>query len=420
MVQGIVSQLQLLADTAGVMHNLGQVTGLPQMQTPPEPPSAVRQLYVQTVTQRRQQTMPPPHLDQGVAAMSPVPPVGQQRHGAGEHSPYQELSPETGRPESSHKQSFPASPQQGDPQFAMMQQMFANQNELVQQLMQQRSGSKHRSVHPPPDFQGDPSSYEMWRRDLKLWEMEYCDVPRSRLAPILARALKGGASSIVDDIDADALCTDEGYSRIKDILDTNFREDSTFRLFNKYTEADSFQRGSGDPLDQFLRDFDVKWNEVERLSGGFTLPSDLKSFMLISRANLTRTQKQVVLGQVKQLSASAQPGIHSFPPYHTVADLVRTVAQVEDLGRTRSTAPTLAAAPRGRGGGGGGRGGGRGGSRSSGSVTCAHCKKSGHTDADCWDLHPERTPEWFQRLRRNRSKQEPQDHWQGGASAAEN
>ena len=42
---------------------------------------------------------------------------------------------------------------------------------VLQQLTQQRSTSQ-RNVNAPPDYHGDPLEYEVWRRDLELWELQ--------------------------------------------------------------------------------------------------------------------------------------------------------------------------------------------------------------------------------------------------------
>ena len=151
-----------------------------------------------------------------------------------------------------------------------------------------------------PIFDGTPGAYREWRKRIQIYSRKMQLQKRESEAVLhLLGSLQGSAWRILEDYDlskAEAGAMDE----ILATLDKSFKYDSKVELpadFAAYFEH--LSRRGGQTLLQFITEHDECLRRIQ--NHGVDLRSAVQGWHLLSKANLTREQRQLIMTQTNSL-----------------------------------------------------------------------------------------------------------------------
>ena len=91
----------------------------------------------------------------------------------------------------------------------------------------------------------------------------------------------------------DDLKKSEGLDLLIQYMDKKLGKDDLANCIEKYEDFDSFVRESNQTMTDFISKFDQKYNKIVKLN--MTLPSAVLAFMLLKKANISKSEKMLVL-----------------------------------------------------------------------------------------------------------------------------
>lgn len=152
-----------------------------------------------------------------------------------------------------------------------------------------------------PLFDGTPGTYREWRKRILIYTRKMQLQKREGEAVLnLLGSLQGSAWRILEDYDLDKAEETGAMSKILDILDKSFRYDDKVELpadFSRYFEQ--LGRRPGQTLLQFVTEHDECLRRIQK--HGVDLPSAVQGWHLLSKANLSREQRQLIMTQTSSL-----------------------------------------------------------------------------------------------------------------------
>ena len=152
-----------------------------------------------------------------------------------------------------------------------------------------------------PLFDGTPSGYQEWRKRITIYSKKMELMKRSGEAVLnLLGSLQGTAWKLVEDYDLEKADKPGAFAEILLKLDKAFKYDSKVEMpadFAAYFEH--LGRKSNQTLLQFITDHDDKLRKVEK--HGVSLPKEVQGYQLLSKANITKEQKQLIMTHAKSL-----------------------------------------------------------------------------------------------------------------------
>ena len=126
------------------------------------------------------------------------------------------------------------------------------------------ASSGHRDRDPAPMFDGDPTLFKQYERDVALWQWE-SDIPRSKHAVKLLRSLSGTARAAADEVPLDKLKSEEGVTAILDKLKEHYQphlEATMPRAFERAVYGDS--RKAKETLQEYVIRMDKAFKRAQR------------------------------------------------------------------------------------------------------------------------------------------------------------
>ena len=152
-----------------------------------------------------------------------------------------------------------------------------------------------------PIFDGTPSNYREWRKRITIYEkkMELSNRKNEGVLNLLG-SLQGTAWKLVEDFDLEKASHPTAFTDILTMLDTAFKYDSKVELpsdFSAYFET--LNRRNGQSLLQFVTDHDDRLRRLEK--HGVRLPAEVQGWHLLTKSNISREQRQLVMTQANSL-----------------------------------------------------------------------------------------------------------------------
>ena len=152
-----------------------------------------------------------------------------------------------------------------------------------------------------PLFDGTPSGYQEWRKRITIYSKKMELMKRTGEAVLnLLGSLQGTAWKLVEDYDLEKADKPGAFAEILMRLDKAFKYDSKVEMpadFAAYFEHGG--RKANQTLLQFITDHDDKLRKIEK--HGVSLPKEVQGYQLLSKANITKEQKQLIMTHAKSL-----------------------------------------------------------------------------------------------------------------------
>ena len=147
-----------------------------------------------------------------------------------------------------------------------------------------------------PRFEGGAQSdYREWKGLVEDW-IDACGREFAYPGLEVRMSLRGKALRIVEEIDRDSLKKNDGPKLILEHLDKVYLKDSLVDNFDKMNQYFVITRESGEKMRDYIVRYEKAASECSRAMGGKRLfEGEGKGFHLIVSANLTETQKQMIL-----------------------------------------------------------------------------------------------------------------------------
>ena len=146
-----------------------------------------------------------------------------------------------------------------------------------------------------PLFDGQPSSYQEWRKRIKIYQMKMAIQKRQAEAVLnLIGSLQGTAWKIVESFDLSRADKDGAFEEILKLLDAGFQYDDRVQLPQDFENFfSSSGRRPGQTLLSYVTDFDEKLRKIEH--HGVKLPAEVQGWFFLKKASITKEQRQLVM-----------------------------------------------------------------------------------------------------------------------------
>lgn len=155
---------------------------------------------------------------------------------------------------------------------------------------------------PAPNL-NESKSYDAFKRELLAWE-DVTDLPAEKRGNFIALSLPNKSDTfgndirerVLEHISTDELKSADGFKKVLEFLDSELGKDAISDITEKWDAFEDCRRGSGQPLDEFISEFELKCKRVE--ATGTKLPEEIKAHMLMKRAGLSNLEKMLVFSRV--------------------------------------------------------------------------------------------------------------------------
>lgn len=139
--------------------------------------------------------------------------------------------------------------------------------------------------------------YERYKQELMAWK-EVTELPKKKQGIAVALSLPedhqtGIREKVFDEMKVEELNTDNGLDKIIEFMDIKLGKDDLTDSLEKFEEFENYQRESDQNMTDFISKFDQKYNRLVKLK--MTLPQPILAFKLIRKANISRSEKLLVL-----------------------------------------------------------------------------------------------------------------------------
>ena len=151
-----------------------------------------------------------------------------------------------------------------------------------------------------PIFDGQPSSYQEWRKRIHIYYMKMKIQKRTTKSVLnLISSLQGNAWKLLEGYDLTKVEDDQAFDKIISMLDTAFQYDIRVRIPQDFDAYFNLSRRPGTSLLSFVTEHEEKLRKFTE--HGIKLPDQIQGWRLLRRANLTKEQNQFVLTQAPKL-----------------------------------------------------------------------------------------------------------------------
>ena len=151
-----------------------------------------------------------------------------------------------------------------------------------------------------PIFDGNPSSYQEWRKRINIYHLKMKLQKRTIESVLnLIGSLQGTAWKLVEGFDVTKLNEEKSFDEVIALLDTAFQYDNRVRTPQDFDAYFSLSRKPGTSLLSYVTEHDEKLRKI--VEHGIKLPDQVQGWLLLRRANLTKEQNQLVLTQAPKL-----------------------------------------------------------------------------------------------------------------------
>ena len=150
-------------------------------------------------------------------------------------------------------------------------------------------------INPPALNKG--KCFEIYRKEILAWG-ELTDLPKYKQGIVVALSLPEDDEThirerVFDQIPLQDLKTDDGLIILLNFLDKHCGKDELVDSLEKYEDFESFEREDGQSFQNFISVFDLKYKKIEQKN--MKLAPEVLAFRLLKKANLTRTEKLLIL-----------------------------------------------------------------------------------------------------------------------------
>ena len=150
-------------------------------------------------------------------------------------------------------------------------------------------------TNPPALNKG--KCFEIYRKEILAWG-ELTDLPKYKQGIVVALSLPEDDETqirerVFDQIPLQDLKTDDGLIILLNFLDKHCGKDELVDSLEKYEDFESFEREDGQSIQNFISVFDLKYKKIEQKN--MKLAPEVLAFRLLKKANLTRTEKLLIL-----------------------------------------------------------------------------------------------------------------------------
>ena len=153
----------------------------------------------------------------------------------------------------------------------------------------------------PPDLR-ECKTYEAFKRELKCWQ-SVTDLPVEKQGNYIALALPNKCKfgedlkeRVLENLTDEDLSSAEGLVKVIAFLDNELGKNAVDDVIEKWEDFDNCTKASTQALDEFITDFESKYNRVKVT--GTKLPEEILAYMLMKRAGLSHLEKTLILARV--------------------------------------------------------------------------------------------------------------------------
>ena len=173
---------------------------------------------------------------------------------------------------------------------------------------------------PIPKFNSD-KPYERYKQEIKAWGRT-TTVEKKRQALTIALSLPEDDPSnirdkVFNELDLEELEKDEGVEVLLKYFDKQFGRDDLTVMYEKYIDFDRCKRKDGQKINEFILEFEQKYNACAKRSAGTTIHPVILGLKLIDSSNLKTMERKLVLSGVDytnkdQLFENAKSALRKF------------------------------------------------------------------------------------------------------------
>ena len=157
------------------------------------------------------------------------------------------------------------------------------------------------NIKNPPVF-GEKSDYDVWKRDIALWQ-KVTDVKNEMQAIVIHLSLSGKARQIYSELTETELEGADGVKTLMGKLDRVFSQDINWKCFNAYLAFEEYRREPDVKIDDYLCEFDRRYHKLTECK--VTLPSAIIACRLLKSCNLSDVQFQLALSTTTEMNFEA-------------------------------------------------------------------------------------------------------------------
>ena len=154
-----------------------------------------------------------------------------------------------------------------------------------------------RNIKAPPSL-SSCSSYEVWLKELKIWQI-FTDLAKSKQGPAIFLTLEGRSREAVLELEPEKIGADDGVATIIEKLDSLFLKDKTQSAFEAYDAFEKFRR----PHDMSINDYIIEFERLMEKTKTYktTMSTDILAYRLLKSANLTESHEQLARATAPEL-----------------------------------------------------------------------------------------------------------------------
>ena len=144
-----------------------------------------------------------------------------------------------------------------------------------------------------------PENYEMWKKEMILWEMS-TNLDKKKRAPTIFLTLEGKAREAILEMDPNLLNKDDGMEQLYAKLDTLFQEDTTQSALAAYDKFEKYIRPSEMSITDYLIEFERMTAKL--IVHKITLPEPVLAYRALRSANLSDENEKLIRATVTNLT----------------------------------------------------------------------------------------------------------------------
>ena len=150
-------------------------------------------------------------------------------------------------------------------------------------------------IHPP-QYKKE-KGYERYKIELMAWK-EITDIKAVKQGIMIALSLPeddetGIRERVFDEMDIGDLKKETGLELLIAYMDKHLGKDDLADSLEKYEEFEEYKRESGQSMTEYITKFDQRYNKILKLK--MTLPSAILAFIIMKKANLSKSERMLVL-----------------------------------------------------------------------------------------------------------------------------
>ena len=142
--------------------------------------------------------------------------------------------------------------------------------------------------------------YERYKIELNAWSLTTSTAKEKQGLTVALSLPEDDISNIRDkvfsEVEVDELNKAEGLKTLLDFLDKQFGRDDMSVAYEKYTEFEQFKRKEGQKVNEYIIEFEQKYNASIKKSKKYS--ADILAMKLIDNCNLSEMDQKIVLTEV--------------------------------------------------------------------------------------------------------------------------